>query len=57
MGRLLAGALGGNKRVDALTVNNISLVLAGAAVLSLPWATKHYCLVIFCVVFGLCVGK
>lgn len=57
VGRLLAGALGERKWVDSLIVNNIGLMIAGGAVVGLPWLTQEYCLFVFSVVFGLCVGE
>ena len=56
IGRILSGVLANMKKVNALVLNNIALFIAAVALFLQPLCTKYFLLVVFGVVFGLCVG-
>lgn len=57
LGRLLAGAFKGRKYINAVIVNNIALIVAGAATVAVPYITSVGYLYIYVCVFGLCIGE
>lgn len=44
------------KQVDCLWLNNIALVVAGAATVGIPYLSSFYALMLLSVVFGVCIG-
>ncbi|XP_052061352.1 monocarboxylate transporter 12-like [Mytilus californianus] len=56
IGRILSGVLANMKKVNALVLNNIALFIAAVALFLQPLCTKYSLLVVFGVVFGLCVA-
>ncbi|XP_067928353.1 monocarboxylate transporter 5-like [Watersipora subatra] len=55
-GRIISGVLGTRKWVDSIIINNLSLLIAGVVTMLLPFWKYYTFLVIFTIVFGLCVA-
>lgn len=56
IGRILSGLLADTKRVDALVINNVALVISGISLFLEPLCNTYETLIIFSVVYGLCVS-
>ena len=56
IGRVTSGMIANLKNVDALVVNNVALIIASVVLLLEPFCTVYWALILFAVIFGLCVG-
>ncbi|PFX23335.1 Monocarboxylate transporter 8 [Stylophora pistillata] len=56
LARILTGKLFNNAKINSVFVNQLSLFIAGVAVLLLPLATKYWALVIFSCAYGISDG-
>ena len=57
VGRIISGGLAGVSCVNSLMLNNVSMLIAGAAIMLTPFCNDYVTLVIAASVFGLCTGK
>lgn len=56
IGRILAGLLADMKNVDALVINNVALIISSISLFLQPLCTTYELLIVFSVVYGLCVS-
>ena len=57
VGRVAAGWFSDRPWANALQINNVALILAGVTSCVVPYLNNYPLLAIYCVVFGLCIGK
>lgn len=57
VGRIASGFLADLKNVDALVINNVALVISGISLFLQPLCVTYELLIVFSVVYGLCVCK
>jgi len=57
LGRVVMGFLADLKQVSPLLLHNMALLSAGAACLSVRFCVEYWSLVIYALVFGLCIGQ
>lgn len=56
VGRIISGGLAGVSCINSLMLNNVSMLIAGAAILLTPFCNDYVTLVIAASVFGLCTA-
>lgn len=56
VGRIISGGLAGVSCVNSLMLNNVSMLIAGAAIMLTPFCNDYVTLVIAASVFGLCTA-
>lgn len=56
IGRVLSGIIADHKKVDALVINNVALVISTISLFLQPLCTTYELLIVFSVVYGLCVS-
>ena len=57
VGRIISGGLGGVSCVNSLMLNNVSMLIAGVAIMLTPFCNTYTLLVVVASVFGLFTGK
>ena len=57
LGRVFCGFVSDQSWADCLLIHNLALVVAGGATCLVPLLHSFPLLVVYCVVFGLCIGK
>ncbi|KAK3107134.1 hypothetical protein FSP39_007911 [Pinctada imbricata] len=56
VGRILAGIIADHTKLDALTINNVALVISSILLFFEPFCTEYWSLLVFASLYGLCVA-
>ena len=56
-GRVAAGWVSDRPWADCLMVNNVSLIVGGLATIAAPFIKSFEALVVYTLIFGVCIGK
>ena len=57
LGRIVIGWISDRPWIDCLVIHNFALIVGGIATAFAPYLPTYLLLVVYCFVFGFCIGK